>query len=62
VFTTTDAKTAPIVISEMMGSLTGVDWGLLFAAATTQLVPVTMFVIALQRFLVAGLTAGSVKG
>ncbi|WP_372618170.1 carbohydrate ABC transporter permease [Falsiroseomonas sp.] len=62
VFTTTDAKTAPIVISEMMGSLTGVDWGALFAAATVQLVPVTLFVIALQRFLVAGLTAGSVKG
>jgi multiple sugar transport system permease protein len=62
VFTTSAAKTAPIVISEMMGSLTGVDWGLLFAAATVQLVPVTLFVIALQRFLVAGLTAGSVKG
>ncbi len=62
VFTTTDAKTAPIVIAEMMGSLTGVDWGLLFAAATIQLVPVTVFVIAFQRFLVAGLTAGAVKG
>jgi multiple sugar transport system permease protein len=62
VFTTSESKTAPIVISEMMGSLTGVDWGLIFAAASVQLVPVTLFVVSLQRFLMAGLTAGSVKG
>jgi len=62
IFTTTRAKTAPVVISEMMGSLTGVDWGLLFAAASVQLVPVVAFVILVQKFLIAGLTAGSVKG
>jgi multiple sugar transport system permease protein len=62
IFTTSNAKTAPIVISEMMGSLTGVDWGLLFAAATVQLVPVVLFVIVVQKFLIAGLTAGSMKG
>ncbi|MCP8938567.1 carbohydrate ABC transporter permease [Alsobacter sp. SYSU M60028] len=62
IFTTTKAKTAPVVISEMMGSLTGVDWGLLFAAATVQLVPVVAFVALVQKFLIAGLTAGSVKG
>ena len=62
IFTTTNAKTAPVVISEMMGSLTGVDWGLLFAAASVQLVPVVVFVILVQKFLIAGLTAGSVKG
>ena len=62
VFTNTHAKTAPVVISEMMSSLTGVDWGVLFAAATLQLVPVVIFVIAVQKFLIAGLTAGAVKG
>ncbi len=38
-------------------------WGLagIFAAATVQLVPVLALVIALQRYLVAGLMAGSVK-
>jgi multiple sugar transport system permease protein len=62
IFTTTNAKTAPVVISEMMGSLTGVDWGLLFAAASVQLVPVVAFVILVQKYLIAGLTAGSIKG
>jgi len=62
IFTTTHAKTAPVVLSEMMGSLNGVDWGLLFAAASLQLVPVVTFVILVQKHLIAGLTAGSVKG
>ena len=34
---------------------------MIFAAATVQLVPVLALVIALQRYLVAGLTAGAVK-
>ena len=45
-----------------MGAVEGVDWGVLFAAATVQLVPILVFVLAVQRFIVAGLTAGSVKG
>jgi hypothetical protein len=56
------AKTAPLLVSEMMSSLTGVDWGVLFAAVTIQLVPVVAFVWIVQRWLVAGLTAGAVKG
>jgi multiple sugar transport system permease protein len=62
VFTTSRAKTAPLILSEMMSSLTGVDWGVLFAAVTVQLVPVLVFVWLVQRWLVAGLTAGAVKG
>jgi len=61
IFTTTRAKTAPLILSEMMGAATGVDWGVVFAAATVQLVPVLLFVVAVQKYLVAGLTAGSVK-
>jgi multiple sugar transport system permease protein len=62
IFTTTRAKTAPLVISEMLGSVTGVDWGALFAAATIQLVPILIFVIVIQKYLIAGLTAGALKG
>jgi multiple sugar transport system permease protein len=62
IFTTSRAKTAPVVLSEIMGSATGVDWGILFAAASIQLVPIVIFVIFLQKYLIAGLTAGSVKG
>jgi multiple sugar transport system permease protein len=62
IFTSTRAKTAPLVISEMLGSVTGVDWGALFAAATIQLVPITIFVVAVQKYLIAGLSAGATKG
>ncbi len=62
IFTTTNAKTAPIVISEMVSAIDGVDWGILFAAATVQLVPILIFVIAVQKYVIAGLTAGSLKG
>ena len=62
IFTATRAKTAPLVISEMLGSLSGVDWGVLFAASSVQLLPVLLFVILMQKHLVAGLTGGAVKG
>jgi multiple sugar transport system permease protein len=62
IFTTTEAKTAPLIISEMLGAIDGVDWGILFAAATIQLLPILVFVIAVQKYVIAGMTAGSVKG
>lgn len=62
IFTTTNAKTAPLVISEMVGAVDGVEWGVLFAAATVQLLPILVFVIAVQKYVIAGLTAGSLKG
>ena len=61
IFTTRHAKTAPVIIGEMLGTVEGVQWGVIFAAATVQRVPVLALVTALQRYLVAGLTAGAVK-
>lgn len=62
IFTTTKAKTAPLVVAEMIGAVEGVEWGVLFAASAVQLLPVLAFVILMQKHLVAGLTAGAVKG
>jgi multiple sugar transport system permease protein len=62
VFTTRNAKTAPLVISEILGTVEGVQWGVLFAAATLQLAPIAVFVVSVQRYVVAGLTTGAVKG
>jgi multiple sugar transport system permease protein len=62
IFTAVDAKTAPLVISEMVGAVDGVDWGILFAAATLQLLPILVFVLLAQKYLIAGLAAGTVKG
>jgi len=62
VFTTRNARTTPLVLSEILSTVEGVDWGVLFAAATVQLAPVLAFVLAAQRYVVAGLAAGAVKG
>lgn len=62
VFTTRHARTAPLVMSEMLSTTDGVDWGVLFAAATLQLAPVLTCVLAAQRYVITGLTAGAVKG
>lgn len=62
IFTTKHAKTAPLVMSEMIGSLDGVEWGVLFAATIVQLLPVLVFVVVCQRHLIEGLTAGATKG
>ncbi|MBL8837064.1 MAG: carbohydrate ABC transporter permease [Alphaproteobacteria bacterium] len=62
IFTTTRAKTAPLVVSEMTGAVDGVEWGVLFAATTLQLLPIVIFVMLAQKYLIAGLTAGATKG
>ncbi len=62
IFTAVDAKTAPLVLSEMVGAIDGVDWGILFAAATLQLLPILLFVLLVQKYLIAGLSAGASKG
>jgi multiple sugar transport system permease protein len=62
IFTTRHAKTASLVMSEMIGSLDGVEWGVLFAATLVQLLPVLLVVVLCQRQLIAGLTAGATKG
>lgn len=62
IFTTNHAKTAPLIISELMGAIDGTEWGVLFAGVTIQLLPVLLLVTLAQRLLIAGLTAGSVKG
>jgi multiple sugar transport system permease protein len=62
IFSTRIARTTPLIISEIMGAIDGVDWGVLFAAVTIQLVPVVVLILCAQKLLVAGLTAGSVKG
>jgi len=62
IFASTETRTGPLVISEMLGAIDGVEWGVLFAATTLQLLPVLLFVVLARRYIVAGLTAGSVKG
>lgn len=62
IFTTQHAKTAPLLISEMMGAIDGTEWGVLFAGVTIQLLPVALLVTFAQKHIIAGLTTGAVKG
>jgi multiple sugar transport system permease protein len=62
IFASTKARTGPLMISEMLGAIDGIRWGVLFAAVTLQILPVVLFVAFFQRYIISGLTAGSVKG
>ena len=50
--------------SQSSGSATryGVQWGAIGAAALMISTPVVLFAVVMQRYLVRGLTMGSVKG
>ncbi len=62
VFINSDSrKTLPIAIQSMIsGELT--SWGGLLASATMVTIPTVLFFAFLQKYIVAGLTAGAMKG
>ena len=39
-----------------------VDWGLIMAAGVMVTIPALIFVVAIQRYLIAGCGAGGMKG
>jgi multiple sugar transport system permease protein len=54
-------RTSPVfIISEFVGYL-AVEWGLLSAAGILTVLPMLVFVVAIQKNLVRGLTMGAVK-
>ncbi len=55
------SKTLPIAINDFIGRH-GVDFGLLAAGGVIAALPPVIIAFVFQRYIVAGLTAGSVKG
>lgn len=55
-------RTLPIAISGFFGQHQFTQWGYVFALSSLSLIPVLLVFIFFQRFFVAGLTTGSVKG
>jgi multiple sugar transport system permease protein len=62
IFTSSTAsKTLPVAIAEFT-SRHAVDFGLMAAGGIIAALPPVLLAFALQRYLVAGLTAGGIKG
>ncbi|MFZ9672352.1 MAG: carbohydrate ABC transporter permease [Candidatus Nanopelagicaceae bacterium] len=54
------SKTLPILVASFISNRT-LDWGPMAAAATFALVPIILFTVAIQKYLVVGLSGGAVK-
>jgi len=61
IFTSTRAGTAPLILSEFMGSIMGVEWGMLLAAAVIHLIPMLLLTWMMQSYLIKGMSFGAVK-
>lgn len=55
-------RTLPIAISGFFGQHQFTQWGYVFALSVLSLIPILLVFIFCQKFFVAGLTSGSVKG
>jgi multiple sugar transport system permease protein len=58
---TNAAKTVPVALNDFIGRH-GIDFGLLAAGGVIAAIPPVLIAFVFQRYLVAGLTAGGVKG
>ena len=56
-----DTKTLPVAIFDFVG-YASIDWGGLMAAAVIVTLPIMLFALFTQKYIVSGLTAGATKG
>jgi multiple sugar transport system permease protein len=61
ILTGREARTLPVIITSFMTNKS-VLWGRIAASGTLVLVPVILFALVAQRYLVRGLAKGAVKG
>lgn len=59
-FTSSNATTLPVLVSQFFTDRS-LQWGEIAASATVAIVPVLIFMLFAQRYLVRGLTMGAVK-
>ena len=58
--TSTNANTIPVMVASQTGSQ-GINWWSMAALSTAAIAPLTIIGIALERYLIKGMTAGAVK-
>jgi len=61
ILTSRNAPTLPVMTAGFVTDQ-GVSWGIMMAAGTVIILPVLLFTLFVQRYLVSGLTAGALKG
>ena len=63
VLTNRAASTVPVVVSGMAGdSLNGPNWAALCAVSSITMLPVVVFALLMQKWLIKGLADGATKG
>ncbi len=58
--TSTNANTLPVMVASQTGSQ-GINWGVMAALSTAAILPLVIIGVLLERYIIKGLTAGSVK-
>ncbi len=58
--TSTDAKTLPVMVASQTGSQ-GINWWSMAALSTMAIAPLVLIGIFLERYIIKGMTAGSIK-
>ncbi len=61
VMTQDDGATAPVYLNSLQGGASGQEYGLQAALAVVLIIPPAVFGLAIQRYLVRGLTFGAIK-
>ena len=55
-------KTIPIAIQYLKGGYGSIDWGAMMAMLVLAIIPIIVFYIACQKYIIEGVVAGAVKG
>lgn len=58
----TKYKTIPVVVQYLMGSYGAKDYGSLMALLVLSIIPIIVFYLACQKYIIEGVVAGAVKG
>ena len=55
-------KTIPIAIQYLKGGYGSIDWGAMMAMLVLAIIPIIIFYVACQKYIIEGVVAGAVKG
>jgi raffinose/stachyose/melibiose transport system permease protein len=55
-------RTIPVAVQYLRGGYGSIDWGYMMAMIGLAVIPIIIFYFACQKHIIAGVTAGSVKG